>query len=87
MSLNLNLLPKEPGVYIMKDGSGVVIYVGKAINIYNRVHQYFQTGAENSRGWKIPSLVPLIAKIDFVVCASERDALILENRLIKKYKN
>lgn len=86
MSLNLNLLPKEPGVYIMKDGSGVVIYVGKAINIYNRVHQYFQTGAENSRGWKIPSLVPLIAKIDFVVCASERDALILENKLIKKYK-
>lgn len=86
MSLNLNLLPKEPGVYIMKDASGVVIYVGKAINIYNRVHQYFQTGAENSRGWKIPSLVPLIAKIDFVVCASERDALILENKLIKRYK-
>lgn len=86
MSLNLNLLPKEPGVYIMKDASDVVIYVGKAINIYNRVHQYFQTGAENSRGWKIPSLVPLIAKIDFVVCASERDALILENKLIKRYK-
>ena len=84
--LNLNLLPKEPGVYIMKDASGTVIYVGKAINIYNRVHQYFQTGAENSRGWKIPSLVPLIAKIDFIVCVSERDALILENKLIKKYK-
>ena len=84
--LNLNLLPKKAGVYIMKDNAGTVIYVGKAINIYNRVHQYFQTGAENSRGWKIPSLVPLIAAIDFVVCASERDALILENKLIKKYQ-
>lgn len=86
MDLNLNLLPKKPGVYIMKDNSGTVIYVGKAVNIFNRVHQYFQSGAENSRGWKIPNLVPLIAKIDFVVCVSERDALILEDKLIKKYK-
>lgn len=85
MDLNLNLLPKEPGVYIMKDISGTVIYVGKAKNIFSRVHQYFQSGAENSRGWKIPSLVPLISKIDFVVCASERDALILEDKLIKQH--
>ncbi|MDR0953067.1 MAG: excinuclease ABC subunit UvrC [Elusimicrobiota bacterium] len=84
--INLNLLPRKPGVYLMKNASGLIIYIGKAKNINARVHQYFQTGAEASRGWKIPSLVPLIAQIDFVVCASERDALLLEDKLIKKYK-
>ncbi len=86
MELNLNLLPKKPGVYIMKDRQGIIIYIGKAINIHARVHQYFQTGAQASRGWKIPSLVPLIAKIDFIVCVSERDALLLEEKLIKQYQ-
>ena len=70
----------------MRNVAGTIIYVGKAKNINSRVHQYFQTGAENSRGWKIPSLVPLIAKIDFIVCLSERDALLLENKLIKRYQ-
>jgi excinuclease ABC subunit C len=86
MDINLNLLPKKPGVYLMKDKTGIIIYVGKAKNIHARVQQYFQTGVQSSRGWKIPSLVPLISKIDFIVAASERDALLLEDKLIKKYQ-
>lgn len=85
MEFNLDILPQKPGVYLMKDKSGVIIYVGKAKNIRSRVRQYFQSGAENS-GWKIPSLVPLIHKIDFIIAASERDALIVEDKLIKKYQ-
>ena len=86
MSVNISILPKKPGVYIMRSKFGEVLYVGKAKNIYARVAQYFQTGSLDSRGWKLPSLLPLIARIDYVVAASERDALILEDRLIKKYQ-
>jgi len=85
MSINISVLPKNPGVYIMRSKFGEVIYVGKAKNIAARVAQYFQTGNLESRGWKLPSLLPLIARIDYIVAASERDALILEDRLIKKY--
>jgi len=86
MPLNISILPKKPGVYIMRSKFGEVLYVGKAKNIYSRVAQYFQTGNLDSRGWKLPSLLPLIARIDYVVAASERDAFILEDRLIKKYQ-
>ncbi|MGB2578572.1 excinuclease ABC subunit C [Elusimicrobium simillimum] len=86
MTLNINILPKSPGVYIMRSNLGEVLYVGKAKNISNRVRQYFQGSARLSRGWKLPSLLPLIARIDYIVAASERDALVLEDRLIKKYK-
>ncbi len=79
------ILPKKPGVYLFRDKTGAVIYVGKAINLNSRVRQYFQDGNLHSRGWKLPSLVPLISKIDYIICASERDALITEDRLIKKY--
>lgn len=80
------ILPKKPGVYIFRSNLGTVLYVGKAININARVRQYFQDGNLHSRGWKLPSLVPLISKIDYIICASERDALITEDRLIKKYQ-
>ena len=70
----------------MKDKQGAVLYVGKAINIKKRVAQYFSGHEEQTRGWKIAALMPLISQIDFVVCASERDALLLENKLIKQYK-
>ena len=84
--LNLSLLPSAFGVYLMKDKQGAVLYIGKAINIRKRVSQYFSGHEEQTRGWKIAALMPLISHIDFVVCASERDALLLENKLIKQYQ-
>ncbi|MBR4591945.1 MAG: GIY-YIG nuclease family protein [Elusimicrobiaceae bacterium] len=86
MDPRIDILPKQPGVYIMRDKSGVIIYVGKAKNLADRVKQYFQESNLYSRGWKLPSLLPLIAKIDYIACASERDALVLEDKLIKKYQ-
>lgn len=70
----------------MRSKEGSIIYVGKAKNLADRVKQYFQTSNLHSRGWKLPSLLPLINKIDYVTCASERDALVLEEKLIKKYQ-
>ena len=70
----------------MRDKSGTIIYIGKAKNLADRVKQYFQESNLYSRGWKLPSLLPLIAKIDYVTCESERDALVLEEKLIKEYQ-
>ena len=70
----------------MRAKDGTILYVGKAKNLSDRVKQYFQQSNLYSRGWKLPSLLPLIAKIDYVTCASERDALVLEEKLIKKYQ-
>ena len=86
MDPRIELLPKKPGVYIMRSRDGAVIYVGKAKNLSDRVKQYFQDSNLYSRGWKLPSLLPLIWKIDYVTTASERDALVLEEKLIKKYQ-
>lgn len=86
MDPRIELLPKKPGVYIMRSREGAVIYVGKAKNLSDRVKQYFQDSNLYSRGWKLPSLLPLIWKIDYVTTASERDALVLEEKLIKKYQ-
>lgn len=86
MDPRIELLPKKPGVYIMRSREGTVIYVGKAKNLSDRVKQYFQDSNLYSRGWKLPSLLPLIWKIDYVTTASERDALVLEEKLIKKYQ-
>ena len=86
MDPRIDILPKSPGVYIMRDKSGTIIYIGKAKNLADRVKQYFQESNLYSRGWKLPSLLPLIAKIDYVTCDSERDALVLEEKLIKEYQ-
>lgn len=86
MDPRIALLPKKAGVYIMRSKEGTVIYVGKAKNLADRVKQYFQDSNLYSRGWKLPSLLPLIWKIDYVTTASERDALVLEEKLIKKYQ-
>lgn len=86
MDPRIELLPKKPGVYIMRSKEGNVIYVGKAKNLADRVKQYFQDSNLYSRGWKLPSLLPMIWKIDYVTAASERDALVLEEKLIKKYQ-
>lgn len=80
------LLPRKPGVYIMRSKTGEVLYIGKAKNIAVRVQQYFRESSIDSRGWLLPNLLPLISKIDYIVAASERDALVLESKLIKKYQ-
>ena len=86
MDKRIHILPKTPGVYIMRDKEGTILYIGKAKNLADRVKQYFQKSNLYSRGWKLPNLLPLIAKIDYVTCASERDALVLEEKLIKQYQ-
>ena len=75
-------LPRSPGVYLMKDAAGTVLYVGKARDLRRRVAQYFMKGAAEKGGWKIPNLVPLIRVIDYIPCAGEKDALLLERDLI-----
>ncbi len=78
-------LPKGPGVYLMKDAKGVVIYIGKANDLRGRVASYFQPGADlaDSRGPAIASMVGQVADIDFLQTDSEVEALLVENRLIK----
>lgn len=77
-------LPREPGVYIMKNRHGQVIYVGKAKILKNRVSQYFQNEARHTP--KTRKMVQNIDNFDIIVCASEFEALVLENAMIKKYK-
>ena len=77
----LSTLPKKPGVYLHKDKDGNVIYVGKAINLFNRVNSYFK-GAHD---YKTTKLVLNINDFDYIVTKSEKEALILEYNLIKKY--
>ena len=77
-----NSLPKTPGVYIMRDKSGEIIYVGKAKALKNRVTQYF--GAGNQHPPKVRRMVEKVEDFDFYLCESEFEALILENSLIKQ---
>ena len=82
MKLNMDNIPQNAGVYIMKDKYEKIIYIGKAKNLKNRVSSYF-TGAHNR---KTMELVKKIAKIETFICNSEIEAFILENNLIKQYK-
>lgn len=77
-------LPKEPGVYIMKNKQDQVIYVGKAKVLKNRVSQYFQNEAKHTP--KTRKMVENIYNFDIIVCSSEFEALVLENQMIKKYQ-
>lgn len=77
-------LPKEPGVYIMKNARSEVIYVGKAKVLKNRVSQYFQS--DDRKTPKTRKMVSNIDDFDIIVCGSEFEALVLENSMIKKYK-
>jgi len=79
----LSLLPDSPGVYIMLDKDGIVIYVGKARVLKNRVRQYFHTSAKPE---KVMAMVENIADFYYIITKTEIDALALENNLIKKYK-
>jgi len=77
--------PRSPGVYLMKDVEGRVLYVGKAKDLRSRVGSYFQPSADllNTRGPDIARMVTQIAEVDFLKTESEVDALLKENRLIK----
>lgn len=77
-----NTLPLCPGVYIMKNASGKVIYVGKSRKLKNRVSQYFQNSAKNVKTLRMVSSVD---NFDYIVCTTEIEALTLENTLIKQY--
>lgn len=79
----LKKLPQKPGVYLMKDIHGEIIYVGKAINLRNRVRQYFQSSKNQTP--KTRTMVPHIQEFEYIVTDSEMEALILECTLIKQY--
>jgi excinuclease ABC subunit C len=80
----LKTLPEKPGVYIMKNAAGEIIYVGKAIILKNRVRSYFQERGDQSH--KTRKLVSQIADLEWIVVDSELEALILEMNLIKKHR-
>lgn len=79
----LKKLPNKPGVYIMRDDKDVILYVGKAINLHNRVRSYFRENI--GRGPAIDKMVSLIARFEYIVTDSELEALVLENNLIKEH--
>lgn len=80
----LKKLPHCPGVYIMHDANDNIIYVGKAINLHNRVRSYFRKNI--GRGPQIDKMVTLIARFEYIVTDSELEALVLENNLIKEHR-
>lgn len=79
----LKKLPNCPGVYIMHDEADNIIYVGKAINLHNRVRSYFRKNI--GRGPQIDKMVTLISRFEYIVTDSELEALVLENNLIKEH--
>jgi excinuclease ABC subunit C len=81
----ISAFPRTPGVYLMKDGEGRVLYVGKAKDLRARVGSYFQPGADllNSRGPDICRMVASVRDVDILECDSEVEALLKESRLIK----
>src|SRR5262245_63823694 len=79
----LAAVPGSPGVYLLKDTQGKVIYVGKAVNLRARVRSYLRGGDERSQ---VRFLVGKLADFETLVTANEKEALILENNLIKQYR-
>ncbi len=79
----LNRLPHSPGVYLLRDAEGTILYVGKAASLHHRVRSYF--GAGQKLSLKLQRMVARIADIDFYVTGSEQEALILELNLIKRH--
>lgn len=79
----LKRLPDRPGVYLMKDASGAIIYVGKAKSLKNRVRSYFQSG---NKAPKVRIMVGHVARFDYILVDTEVEALVLESNLIKEYR-
>jgi excinuclease ABC subunit C len=82
----ISALPHKPGIYLMRDRLGTVIYVGKALNLRRRVSQYFQSSRRMGWDLKFNALVEAICDFDFHVVRSEPESLLLESRLIKEFK-
>src|SRR5271156_5278575 len=80
----LALYPDQPGVYLMKDGDGKVLYVGKAKSLRARLKQYFALSGDQRE--MVPYLTAQVEAIDTIVALTEKDALILENNLIKRHR-
>lgn len=80
----LDLIPAEPGVYLMKDAAGSVIYVGKAKILPNRLRSYFCKEPQGNK--KVLAMIAQIADFSYITCENELEALILENNLIKQYR-
>src|SRR5690606_8074710 len=82
----LDDLPARPGVYLMKDAQGEVIYVGKAVNLRSRVRSYFQASTVQNRHSRTARLVESVADIEIIVVDSEIEALLTEINLIKAHR-
>ena len=80
----LKKLPDQPGVYIMHDEHDAIIYIGKAVSLRKRVHQYFQPS--HDEGIKKAQMVRQIARFEYIVTDSELEALVLECKLIKEHR-
>ncbi|MEL7608502.1 MAG: excinuclease ABC subunit UvrC [Bacillota bacterium] len=80
----LDLLPDAPGVYLMMDGRGEIIYVGKAVNLKNRVRQYFQSSRNHPA--KVIAMVSHIEDFDYILTSNETEAFTLESNLIKQHR-
>ena len=83
-SRTLALYPDQPGVYLMKDSGGIVLYVGKAKNLRARLKQYYAVSGDQRE--MVPYLTAQVETIDTIVALTEKDALILENNLIKRHR-
>jgi excinuclease ABC subunit C len=80
-------IPQEPGIYLMKDNEGKIIYIGKAKNLHKRVRSYFlRQSYKDNNNWKTLRLVSKIADIEFIVTDNETEAFLLESNLIKRYR-
>jgi excinuclease ABC subunit C len=84
LNARLDIVPASPGVYLMKDAGGRVIYVGKAVNLQSRLRSYFGPTPRGNN--KVMAMISHVRDFDYVVCSSEMEALILENNLIKRYE-
>jgi excinuclease ABC subunit C len=76
-------LPHDCGVYLMRDAAGGILYIGKAVDLLKRVSQHFDPRRADPRKQALP---PLVRSVDYILCESERAALVLEDRLIKRYQ-
>ena len=76
-------LPDNPGVYIMKNAAGEIIYIGKAVVLKNRVRQYFNNSPKLP---KVQAMVDNVADFEYIITLTEKDALTLEANLVKKHK-
>ena len=85
ISEELKKLPHKPGVYLMHSDSEEILYVGKAVDLHNRVRQYFQKGHGHNGSQKIAKMVEQIDYFEYIITSSEMEALVLECNLIKEH--